>query len=230
MTRIQDSAAQRVDAHANRTRILAAARQGLRDDPDASLDSIARAAGLATRTLYGHFANRQALVSAVTREAGQAIVQVSEAAGVTGLDPLETAARMGLAAWAVQDEYRMLISLGRRAPGRRMIHATLAPVRQQAITTLRCGQHRGVFTDHVPAPVLARTLEAMMLALAEENAASTWADPTGEAAVAALLVAAGVAPQAAALRVRHVRRDLAQPWGRRRSSSHLADRSVGNLG
>jgi hypothetical protein len=117
---------------------------------------------------------------------------------------------MGLAAWAVKDEYRMLISMGRRGPDWDMIRATLAPVRQQAITTVRCGQRRGVFTHHVPAPVLARTLEALMLALAEENAASTWADPTGEAAVTTLLVAAGVAPQAAALRVQHVLHDSGQ--------------------
>jgi hypothetical protein len=117
---------------------------------------------------------------------------------------------MGLAAWAVKDEYRMLISLGRRRPGQEAIRATLAPVRQQAITTVRCGQHQGVFTNHVPAPVLARTLEALMLALAEENAASTRADPTGEAAVTALLVAAGVAPQAAALHVQHVLQDSGQ--------------------
>lgn len=36
---------QHEDAHSNRTRILATARQKLRDDPDASLDNIARAAG-----------------------------------------------------------------------------------------------------------------------------------------------------------------------------------------
>lgn len=43
-----------------------------------------------------------------------------------------------------------------------------------------------------------------MPALAEENATCPWADPTGEAAATAFLVAAGVAPQAAALQVRDV--------------------------
>ncbi|MGW7817715.1 hypothetical protein ACWGLF_06175 [Streptomyces puniciscabiei] len=38
-------APQRSDARANRQRILATARRILRDDPDASLDSIAVAAG-----------------------------------------------------------------------------------------------------------------------------------------------------------------------------------------
>lgn len=70
MAHTQDNAARQIDAPPNRARnrarILAAARQGLRDDPDASLDSIARAAGLATRTLYGHFANRQALSAMIS--------------------------------------------------------------------------------------------------------------------------------------------------------------------
>ncbi|WP_051789594.1 hypothetical protein [Streptomyces sp. NRRL S-1022] len=40
---------QRRDAHSNRRRILVAARQKLREDPDASLDGIAQAAGVARR-------------------------------------------------------------------------------------------------------------------------------------------------------------------------------------
>ncbi|MEU8468015.1 hypothetical protein AB0F30_08825 [Streptomyces sp. NPDC029006] len=55
--------------------------------------------------------------------------------------------------------------------------------------------------------VLAPALEALLLALAAENAASSWADPTGEGAATALLVATGVAPEEAALRVRNVLRE-----------------------
>lgn len=193
---------QRRNARSNRRRILATARQKLCDDPDASLDSIALAAGVARRTLYGHFANRQALIAELTEEAAQALRMAFAAARTPAADPLEAMARMALAAWAVGDQYRMLISLGHRHPGGETIRATLAPAREEAIATIRRGQHEGLFADHVPAPVLAQALEALMLALAEENTASTWADPTGEAAATASLVAAGVAPQVAALRVR----------------------------
>lgn len=51
---------------------------------------------------------------------------------------------------------------------------------------------------------MALGLEALMLALAEENASATWAVPTSEAAATAFLVAAGVTPQMAAVRVRAV--------------------------
>ncbi|MFF3656308.1 TetR/AcrR family transcriptional regulator [Streptomyces olivochromogenes] len=195
---------QRSNARSNRTRILATTRQKLLDNPDASLGSIAQTAGVARRTLYGHFSSRQALVAALTQEAGQALQQAFATARIPGADPLEATARMALAAWAVGDQYRMLISLGRRDLGDEAIRATLAPARDEATATVRRGQDEGVFADHVPAPVLALTLEALMLALAAENAASTCEDPAGEAAATALLVAAGVAPQVAALRVREV--------------------------
>ncbi|MEU9992823.1 TetR/AcrR family transcriptional regulator [Streptomyces sp. NPDC048045] len=198
------STPQRTDAHWNRRRILAAARRKLGDDPDVSLDSIARTAGVARRTLYGHFSSRQRLVAELTREAGRALQQAFGAPPATDADPIETMTRMVLAAWAVGDQYRMLISLGRRHPGDETIRAALAPARREAIATIRRGQHRGVFADHVPAPVLAQALEALLLALAAENTACAWADPTGEAAATAFLVAAGVAPRTAARRVRDV--------------------------
>ncbi|WP_330337039.1 hypothetical protein [Streptomyces sp. NBC_00557] len=45
----------RKDAHSDRRRILAAARRKLREDPDASLDSISQAAGVARRTVATAF-------------------------------------------------------------------------------------------------------------------------------------------------------------------------------
>jgi hypothetical protein len=111
---------------------------------------------------------------------------------------------MAPAVWVVGDQYRMLISLGRRHLGEAAIRATLASAREEATATCDMVRTKACSRNHVPAPVLALALEGLMLALAEENASSTWADPTGEAAATVLLVAAGVAPQAAAHRVRDV--------------------------
>ncbi|GGW09200.1 hypothetical protein GCM10018980_23170 [Streptomyces capoamus] len=194
----------RKDAHSNRRRILAAARRKLREDPDASLDSISRAAGVARRTLYGHFPSRQALIADLTHEAGRELRQAFAGARTADAGPVEAMARMVLAAWTVGDHYRTLIALGRRHLGADEIRTTLAPARAEVVATLRRGQRDGVFADHLPAPVLARALEALMLALAEENAACPWADATGEAAATAFLVAAGVAPLGAAHQVREV--------------------------
>ncbi len=58
----------RADAKENRDRILDVARDALAADPAASLNSIAKAAGVGTGTLYRHFPSREALVLGVYRK------------------------------------------------------------------------------------------------------------------------------------------------------------------
>ncbi|MEU3983356.1 TetR/AcrR family transcriptional regulator [Streptomyces sp. NPDC026672] len=58
---------QRSDAQHNRERILAAAREVLTQDGAASLNSIAKRAGVGPGTLYRNFPNREALVLEVFR-------------------------------------------------------------------------------------------------------------------------------------------------------------------
>ena len=85
----------RSHARSNHARILAAAREELSRDPDASLDEIARAAGVVRRTLYGHFPNRQALLAALAEEAAQAVRAISSRlASGSRLSSSRAAARM----------------------------------------------------------------------------------------------------------------------------------------
>ena len=58
----------RADARANRDRILEVARDALAIDPAASLNSIAKAAGVGAGTLYRHFPSRESLVLGVYRK------------------------------------------------------------------------------------------------------------------------------------------------------------------
>jgi len=57
----------RADAQENRERILEAARRAFAESGDASLNSIAKKAGVGPGTLYRHFPSREALVLAVYR-------------------------------------------------------------------------------------------------------------------------------------------------------------------
>jgi AcrR family transcriptional regulator len=57
----------RADAQQNRERILEVAREAFAESGDASLNSIARKAGVGPGTLYRHFPSREALVLAVYR-------------------------------------------------------------------------------------------------------------------------------------------------------------------
>jgi AcrR family transcriptional regulator len=73
----------RSDAERNRERILDVARTALTSDPDASLNSIAKEAGIGAGTLYRHFPTREALVlslyhqetAALAGQAGQVLAE-----------------------------------------------------------------------------------------------------------------------------------------------------------
>jgi AcrR family transcriptional regulator len=63
----RESDSLRADAQQNRDRILEAAREAFAASGDASLNSIAKKAGVGPGTLYRHFPNRETLVLAVYR-------------------------------------------------------------------------------------------------------------------------------------------------------------------
>jgi len=188
---------QRSHARNNRARILATARDELGRNPDATLDEIARAAGVVRRTVYGHFPNRLALLDALADEAKQALTEAFTAARRPGADPAAALARMTLAVWTTGDRYRMLISVGRQALGEEGIRAALAPIRDESVAILRRGQRENIFADDLPAHVLGQALEALTLTLMEVAARGEWSDPAGEAAATTALIAAGIAPDAA---------------------------------
>ncbi|MGH1550389.1 TetR/AcrR family transcriptional regulator [Leifsonia poae] len=58
----------RADAQRNRARILEVAAQAFREDTDASLNQIAKRAGVGAGTLYRHFPTREALLLGVYKE------------------------------------------------------------------------------------------------------------------------------------------------------------------
>ena len=68
----------RADARANRDRILDVARAALSADPQASLHSIAKTAGVGQGTLYRHFPTREALLVGVYRKEIYALVELAQ--------------------------------------------------------------------------------------------------------------------------------------------------------
>ena len=69
----------RADAQQNRSRILDVARKALTADPEASLNSIAKMAGVGAGTLYRHFPNRGALVLEIYRQEIHQMVDLAPA-------------------------------------------------------------------------------------------------------------------------------------------------------
>ncbi len=69
----------RADAQRNRDSILAAADEAFREQgTGASLEGIARRAGVAIGTLYGHFPNRRALSAGLLRERHTALFELGD--------------------------------------------------------------------------------------------------------------------------------------------------------
>jgi AcrR family transcriptional regulator len=198
---------QRRNSRANRERILAVARQELGRNANASLDEIARTAGVVRRTLYGHFPGRQALLEALADEATQTLSEALTAPPVPADSPEEAWVRFILQVWSVGDRYRMLISLARRDLGAERVAEVLAPARTRAVSILDRGQQEGVFLREVPALALAPALQALGLSLLESTNAGVW-EGTGAAVAKTSLIAAGVTPTSAEEVVARV---LAQP-------------------
>jgi AcrR family transcriptional regulator len=107
----------RADAQRNRERILEVAREAFtRDGAAASLDDIARQAGIGPGTLYRHFPTRDVLIEAVYRTEVEKLAAAEEHLAAT-LRPLE-----GLRAWMLLfiehvSEKRLIIPAMETVPG-----------------------------------------------------------------------------------------------------------------
>jgi AcrR family transcriptional regulator len=180
-------------AEANRRHILAVAARELSGNPDASMDDIARAAGVVRRTVYGHFPSREELIGGIADEAAR---EVDEALG-RGLDdaasPIDALVDSTIATWEIGDRYRLLIALAQRNLTGAGIRDHLRPARERLAGLLEEGARRGQFAGHLPAPVLAHGLESMLLGLLQAVNDGLWesAEPARDAA-RACLIAAGV--------------------------------------
>jgi AcrR family transcriptional regulator len=180
-------------ADANRRRILDIALAELLRDPDASMDQIARAAGVVRRTVYGHFPSREALIGTLVDGAVEAVA-AAHAAGREGTEDLAQAvAGSVLAVWEVADRYRILVSLAQRSVTVQGIRERLAPVRAACTELLQRGLDEGVFVSALPAPALAYVHEQMMFAVMEAvNDGLLDAEEAGRSAAVTVLTAAGV--------------------------------------
>ncbi|MEC7056781.1 TetR/AcrR family transcriptional regulator [Streptomyces violaceochromogenes] len=180
-------------ADANRRRILDVALAELLRDPDASMDQIARAAGVVRRTVYGHFPNREALISTLVDEAVQALSAAHAAGREDVREPAEAVARSVLAVWAIADRYRLLVALAQRTVTMQGIRERLAPVREASIGLLQQGLDENVFSSPLPAPALAYVHEQMLFAVMEAvNDGLLAAQEAGRCAAVTVLTAAGV--------------------------------------
>ncbi|WP_101847839.1 TetR/AcrR family transcriptional regulator [Zhihengliuella sp. ISTPL4] len=178
----------RRDAAENRAGILSAARSALASDPHASLDAIARAAGLSRRTLYGHFEDRDALIRELVSTGAQRFNAI--ATSVDAPDTRLALARLAARLWEEAAHVQVAAALALDEAHVEHTAAALAPLRRSVGALVRRGQEDGSFRTDLPAATVARLIEEMARTVVSRTDAQS--SGAGTLAVRAVLSIAGL--------------------------------------
>ena len=139
----------RADAQQNVTAILQAATKVLTTQPEASVEDVARSAGVTRQTVYAHFASREALIDAVFEQAMAEATAAFEAAGVKDAPPTEALIRLLDAGWQVGARYPFLWNLPEVSTDEDV--GRHSPVVDRLYEIVRRGQESGDFDRQVSA-------------------------------------------------------------------------------
>jgi AcrR family transcriptional regulator len=140
---------QRSDARQSIAAVLDAAVRTLSERPDASMDEIARAAGVSRQTVYAHFPSRDALIDAVIEQAGAEFTAVFEGSDLDRAPPAEALTGLLEAGWRISARYPFLWLQPAVDPAKDAERHR--PVLDRMLDIVRRGQASGDFDDSVPA-------------------------------------------------------------------------------
>jgi len=158
----------RADAERSIARIVSAARETLSRDPAATVDDIAKTAGVGRMTLYGHFRTRPELVEAALVDAlgdGERMLTGLDLGG----DAQQAMNQLLASSWLLVAESAALLTAaqGVLTPGRlRELHDSAADRMEQLI---RRGQRQGVFRTDLPLTWLVNAVHYILNGAAEET-------------------------------------------------------------
>ncbi|MFT4122704.1 MAG: TetR/AcrR family transcriptional regulator [Microbacteriaceae bacterium] len=156
----------RRDAAANRAALLEAARLELNRDPEASLETIALAAGLSRRSVYSHFRSRDELRLELLR---QGIARVTAAfAAPPHADPVVDLCLIAATLWREVESARLMTLFALRGPFKQLTAEALAGLRERALDDVRRGQATGGVRDDIAADTLAHLLESGIVGVLDE--------------------------------------------------------------
>jgi len=147
----------RRDARANRDGILSAATATLARDPHASLDAIARGAGLTRRALYGHFADREALVGEVLARGAERFNAIAR--DIDDPDSRIALARLAHELWRAAAHVQATAAIALDEAHLADTAAALAPLRARVLEIVAAGRAAGELRADVGDEQLARLVE-----------------------------------------------------------------------
>jgi len=192
----QDQAprAQRADARRNAEAIVEAAVNCLANDPDASVASVASAAGVGRITLYGHFKTRADLVDAALVRTLERCDEILAATDTSG-DPAEALARLVTASWQlVHQSHNILIAAHRELPAER-IRGVHDRIIRRIQSLIERGQRAGAFRTDLPKHWLMTTAVSLMHSAAQDVAAGRVKADQAPGFITATLLAAFTPPR-----------------------------------
>jgi AcrR family transcriptional regulator len=182
----------RRDATENRAALVEAARTVLQHDPDASIETIAGAAGLSRRAVYGHFPSRDDLVrEVVTGGAARIAAAMPSSADLVDLAPASRLAVIAVTLWTEVSHVRSMARIAIRGPFAPSVAAVFEPLRAVVRDACALGIADGTMRDDTDAATLGRLVEGACLAVLDEATLSGTPDEDGRRMV--VLSALGMA-------------------------------------
>lgn len=158
---VTTTAPKRADARRNIEAIIEAATRLLALNPDASVQDIAKAAGVGRVTLYGHFDSRTTLIAEV---AERAIASTETALRDVDLDgpPYEAMTRLIDATWQLTHRFGgVVVAALQSLPEEQVRRAHDAP-EQRARDLLSRGRTSGAFRSDLPLEWQITTMHAVL--------------------------------------------------------------------
>ncbi len=176
----QQTRAPRRDATENRAALLEAAKTVLQGDPDASLETIASAAGLSRRAVYGHFPSRDDLVrEVVTAGAARVAAAMPTTSDLVALPPAARLAAIAVTLWSEVSHVRSMARVAIRSPFSESVAEVFAPLRTQVRDACALGIADGAMRDDVDPATLGRLVEGACIAVLDEATRSGTSDEDG---------------------------------------------------
>ena len=170
MSQITRKRRRRADAERSITAILDAAVEVLGRRPDASMEEIAKASGVARQTVYAHYPSREALADAVRERAIADTVAALDAAELDSGSPAEALDRLIASGWQTLERYPVLMNL-RAELNPQEEHDLHRPILDRLERLVRRGQRLGIFDRRQPSSWLLAGFIGLSHAAAEEVSA-----------------------------------------------------------
>ncbi|RKR86458.1 TetR family transcriptional regulator [Micromonospora pisi] len=166
----------RADARQNAEKIVQAAVACLGRNAEASMNDIAREAGVGRVTLYGHFPSREALVEAALIRLLAQGNEVLKAVDLTG-DPRDGLRALVESGWLLIAQAASVLQAAQTALPSGRVQELHAKPEQRVHDLIRRGQAERVFRVDIPADLLASVLHHILHGAATDVVAGRL-DPT----------------------------------------------------